>query len=205
MMDPNTAFYLVLGVSVLMYVMLDGFDLGVGALHLFAKTDEQRRIFLNSIGPVWDGNEVWIIIVIGGLFAGFPDAYACVFSGFYTLCMVLIAGLMFRAVAIEFRSKSGSKTWRKIWDVAFSLSSHVVAFALGLVLGNVILGIPLDATQNFVGSFSDFFRPYAILIGLFAISLFAMHGAIYLHMKTEGESHQVVKRWILPAIFVFLF
>lgn len=204
-MDLQTAWYLVMGVSVLMYTILDGFDLGVGALHLCAKTDEQRRIFLNAIGPVWDGNEVWIVIVMGGLFAGFPNAYATVFSGFYTLLMFLIAGLIFRAVAIEFRSKTASSVWRQIWDAIFCVSSVLLAFVIGLILGNLILGVPIDANQDFVGTFADFFRPYAVLVGLLSMALFAMHGAIYLYMKTDGESHAIVRRWINPAIAVFVF
>jgi cytochrome d ubiquinol oxidase subunit II len=204
MIDLNTAFYFVLGVAVLMYVVLDGFDLGVGALHLFAKTDEQRRIFLNSIGPVWDGNEVWIIIVVGGLFAGFPNAYATIMSGFYNLIMILIAGFVFRAAAIEFRSKRESPKWRSLWDWVFSLSSQVVAFVIGILLGNLIHGVPLDAEQNYLGEFSSLFSPYAFVVGLFSVSLCSMHGAIYLYMKTEGEAHQVVRRWINPAIAVFI-
>ncbi len=204
-MDLQTAWYLVMGVSVLMYTVLDGFDLGVGALHLCAKTDEQRRIFLNAIGPVWDGNEVWIVIVMGGLFAGFPNAYATVFSGFYTLLMFLIAGLMFRAAAIEFRSKTASSSWRQIWDAIFCVSSVLVSFVIGVILGNLILGVPIDANQDFVGTFADFFRPYAVLVGLFAMALFAMHGAIYLYMKTDGQAHATVRRWINPAIAVFVF
>lgn len=204
-MDLQTAWYLVMGVAVLMYTVLDGFDLGVGALHLCAKTDEQRRIFLNAIGPVWDGNEVWIVIVMGGLFAGFPNAYAMIFSGFYTLLMFLIAGLIFRAVAIEFRSKTASPLWRQIWDCIFCVSSILLAFIIGVILGNLILGVPIDANQDFVGTFADFFRPYAILVGLFSMALFAMHGAIYLYMKTDGEAHAVVRRWITPAIAIFVF
>ncbi len=204
-MDLQTAWYLVMGVSVLMYTVLDGFDLGVGALHLCAKTDEQRRIFLNAIGPVWDGNEVWIVIVMGGLFAGFPNAYATVFSGFYTLLMFLIAWLMFRAAAIEFRSKTASSSWRQIWDAIFCVSSVLVSFVIGVILGNLILGVPIDANQDFVGTFADFFRPYAVLVGLFAMALFAMHGAIYLYMKTDGQAHATVRRWINPAIAVFVF
>lgn len=202
--DPNTLFYMVLGVAVLMYVILDGFDLGVGALHLFAKTDEQRRIFLNAIGPVWDGNEVWIIIVVGGLFAGFPNVYATVLSGFYSLFMILIAGLIFRAVAIEFRSKRPSQAWRSLWDVVFSFSSLIVTYIIGVLLGNLIQGIPLDAEQNYTGGFFDLFTPYSLITGFLAIALCAMHGAIYLHMKTEGEAHRVVHRWINLTIGFFM-
>lgn len=202
--DANTAFYFVIGIAVLMYVMLDGFDLGVGALHLFAKTDEERRIFLNAIGPVWDGNEVWIIIVVGGLFAGFPNAYATILSGFYSLFMILIAGFIFRAAAIEFRSKRESPRWRGLWDFVFCAASLVVAFVIGILLGNLIQGVPLDAEQNYTGDFFNLFSPYVLIVALFALSLCTMHGAIYLYMKTEGEAHQTVRRWINPAIGFFL-
>jgi cytochrome bd ubiquinol oxidase subunit II len=201
--DVQTAFYLVIGVAVLMYVVLDGFDLGVGALHLLARTDEQRRIFLNAIGPVWDGNEVWIIIVVGGLFAGFPNAYATVLTGFYSAFMILIAGFIFRAAAIEFRSKRTAASWRALWDGVFAVSSIGVAFVIGLLLGNLIQGISLDARQNVLDG-CTLFRPYPILVGFFAISLCAMHGAIYLYMKTESDAHETIRRWINPAILVFM-
>lgn len=188
-----------------MYTVLDGFDLGVGAWHLLAKNDRQRRIFLNSIGPVWDGNEVWLVIIMGGLFAGFPNVYATIFSGFYSLLMFMIAGLIFRAVAIEFRSKRESVKWRALWDVVFSFSSIVVAFVLGLLIGNMIRGIPIDTQQNYVGDFIYFLHPYALLVGVTTVSLFAMHGAVFLNMKTEGEANAVIQKWINPSIVFFLF
>lgn len=199
----QTAWYGIIAISILFYTVLDGFDLGVGALHLFAKNDQQRRIFLNSIGPFWDGNEVWIVIMMGGLFAGFPNAYATIFSGFYSLLMFLIAGLIFRAVAIEFRSKRPSTGWRSFWDIVFSGSSILVSLVMGLVLGNIIIGIPLNEAQDFVGTFSDFFTLYTVSVAITATSLFAMHGTIYLCMKTEGETHAVVRRWVNPAILHF--
>lgn len=203
-MDFETLWYAVISVSLLFYTTLDGFDLGVGALHLFAKSDTERRTFLNAIGPVWDGNEVWIVVVMGGLLAGFPNVYATLFSGFYTLLMILIAGLMFRAVAIEFRSKRESKFWRSLWDTVFCLSSILVAFILGVLIGKMVEGIPLNASQEYFSEFSDFFSPYTVLVGITAISLFSMHGTIYLLMKTEKEIHEKVRRWILPAILFFV-
>lgn len=203
-MTLEVLWYGVVGISILFYVILDGFDLGVGALHLCARNDLQRRIFLNAIGPVWDGNEVWIVVVMGGLFAGFPNVYATIFSGFYTLFMFLIAGLMFRAAAIEFRSKGESKHWRSLWDGVFCVSSVLVGFVLGLLMGNMVEGIPLNEMQDYVGSFWDFLNPYSVLVGITAVALFAMHGAIYLSMKTEGEAHKVVRRWITPAVLVFV-
>jgi cytochrome d ubiquinol oxidase subunit II len=204
-MGLETLWYAVVGIAVLMYTMLDGFDLGVGAWHLLAKGDTQRRTFLNAIGPVWDGNEVWLVIIMGALFAGFPNVYATIFSGFYTLLMFLIAGLMFRAVAIEFRSKRESQKWRSLWDVVFSFASILVAFVLGVLIGNMIRGIPLDAEQNYVGTFANFLHPYPVLVGITTVALFAMHGATFLNMKTEGEAHAVVQKWINPSIMVFLF
>ena len=197
--------YGVIALAILCYIVLDGFDLGVGSLHLFAKNDLQRRTFLNAIGPVWDGNEVWIVIVMGGLFAGFPDVYATVFSGFYTLLMCLIAALIFRAVAIEFRSKRESMRWRSLWDTVFSIASILVSFVVGIIGGNLIEGVPLNREQDLFVSFSDFFSPYALLVGITSVALFAMHGAIYLAMKTERETYKTVRRWIYPAISFFLF
>ncbi len=196
--------YVVIGVAVIFYVVLDGFDLGVGMLHCFAKKDQDRRIFLNAIGPFWDGNEVWLVIVGGAMFAGFPDMYAALFSGFYDLCMLLLCGLIFRAVAIEFRSKKPSKKWRTTWDAIFGLASFIIAFGIGLAFGNLIEGVPLDETKNFVGTAALFFRPYPCLIGIFTCSLLMMHGAIFLAMKTEGHLHNRLRRWVNKCVVFFL-
>lgn len=196
--------YLVIVIAVVSYAILDGFDLGVGSLHLFARTDEERRIFLNSIGPVWDGNEVWLVIVGGALFAGFPIAFATVFSSFYVFSMLLLFGLIFRAVSIEFRSKEKSHRWRKNWDISFSLASLLIAFGVGLVMGNLIEGIPLNESKDFVGSWLGFVKPYPILFGLTSVSLFAMHGSIYLVMKTEGSLHNYLKNWVFRCVKVFI-
>lgn len=196
--------YLIVGVSMIFYAVLDGFDLGVGMLHLFAKTDQDRRIFLNAIGPVWDGNEVWLVIVAGALFAGFPDVYATLLSSFYNLVMILLVGLIFRAVAIEFRSKHASSRWRSTWDVIFALASFVIAFGVGVSLGNLVEGIPIDASLTYQGTFMGIFRPYAVLVGITSVALFMMHGAIYLLMKTEGAIHDKVRRFVRPCIAFFL-
>lgn len=186
------------------YAILDGFDLGVGMLHLFPKKDEDRRMMLNTIGPVWDGNEVWLVTSGGALFAGFPDVYATAASAFYIPLMLLLSVLIFRAVAIEFRSKNPSPIWRWIFDFLFAFASLVIAFALGLVMGNLIRGINLDANKEFIGSTIDFFNPYAILVGIFTIALFAMHGAIYAVLKTEGELQNTLKSWVNPSIILFI-
>jgi len=183
----NMWWFLVFGAVISGYAILDGFDLGAGALHLFLKKEESRRIALNAIGPVWDGNEVWLVIGGGVLFAGFPVAYAAIFSAFYVPFMVFLMGIVFRGVAIEFRSKEPGKWWRKTWDVVYSIASIIIALSLGLMLGNVALGIPLNDDQEFSGHWLYFFNPFAIMVAVTTLSLFMMHGAIYLTMKTENR------------------
>ncbi|MFN3695323.1 MAG: cytochrome d ubiquinol oxidase subunit II, partial [Ignavibacterium sp.] len=151
--DLNTIWFILIGLLLTGYAILDGFDLGIGALHLLVKQDIDRRIMLNSIGPVWDGNEVWLVTGGGALFAAFPHVYATVFSGFYNAIIMLLFMLIFRAVAIEFRSKRPMKWWRQMWDIAFSVASILIAFLMGVALGNIITGIPLDANKEYVGTF----------------------------------------------------
>jgi cytochrome d ubiquinol oxidase subunit II len=186
------------------YAVLDGFDLGVGIFHLFSKKDEERRIMLNSIGPVWDGNEVWLVTAGGALFAGFPDVYATFCSAFYIPIMLLLSAIIFRAVAIEFRSKQPMAWWRWMWDILFSLGSLIIALGLGIVLGNLINGIALDSDKEFIGSFFDFITPYTLLTGILVVALFSMHGVIYLLLKTEGELHDKMRGWVNPAIIFFI-
>ena len=195
--------YLVLSAAVIMYVVLDGFDLGVGALQIFAGSDENKRIFLNSIGPFWDGNEVWLIIISGGLFVGFPDVYGVVFSGFYVLFMVFLSGIIFRAVAIEFRSKRPSAFWRNTWDGVFWLSSLIIIFDSGIILGNLIQGVPVDATRELYFPFWDLFTPFTLLIAALSISLFTLHGNNFLLMKTEGELSEKLRSWTPWTTLVF--
>ncbi|MBG9376752.1 cytochrome d ubiquinol oxidase subunit II [Panacibacter sp. DH6] len=183
--DYSTWWFLVVGATFTGYAILDGFDLGAGAIHLFFNKEESRRIALNAIGPVWDGNEVWLVIGGGTLFAGFPKVYAAVFSAFYIPFMLFLVALIFRAISIEFRSKEPMPWWRKMWDVSYSISSIIVTLSLGVVLGNVLLGLPIDKGGVYRGSTLDFINPYAILVGITTLALFMMHGAIYLVMKTE--------------------
>src|SRR5688572_1471648 len=151
-LDYNVWWFLVVGGVISGYAILDGFDLGAGALHLLLRKEQSRRIALNAIGPVWDGNEVWLVIGGGALFAGFPVAYAAIFSAFYVPFMVFLMGIIFRAVAIEFRSKEPMLWWRKTWDVAYCGASITIALSLGLMLGNVAFGIPLNGQKEFAGN-----------------------------------------------------
>jgi cytochrome d ubiquinol oxidase subunit II len=186
------------------YAILDGFDLGVGILHLFSKEDEERRLMLNSIGPVWDGNEVWLVTAGGALFAGFPPIYATITSGFYIPTMALLAALIFRAVAIEVRSKSPRIWWRWMWDVLFALASFLIAFLLGVVMGNLIQGVPLTIEGEFDGTLGHILTPYAILVGCMTTALFTMHGSIYLLLKTEGAFHDRLRKFVNPTIILFV-
>jgi len=204
MIDLHTIWFLLVGALLAGYAVLDGFDLGVGALHLFAKSDEQRRLFLNAIGPVWDGNEVWLVTGAGALFAAFPDVYATVFSGFYVPMVLLLVGLIFRAVAIEFRSKQPGVRWRRSWDRSFSIASIGSSLLMGIAFGNVIWGIPIGPDGEFSGSLLSVLNPYALLTGATTVALFAMHGAIYVVLKTEGEAQRMVKGWINNTIIVFV-
>jgi cytochrome d ubiquinol oxidase subunit II len=200
----NDVWFVLVGVLFTGYAMLDGFDLGVGTLHLFTKTDEERRLMINSIGPVWDGNTVWLVTGGGALFAAFPEVYATVFSGFYLAFVLLLFALIFRAVAIEFRSKRPERWWRQTWDVCFSVGSVLSSFLIGVTIGNIIWGIPLDGDHEFTGTFWGLLHPYPILVGITTVALFAMHGSIYVVMKTEGELHARVRGWVRNAIIFFV-
>jgi len=202
--DLNTVWFILVGVLFTGYALLDGFDLGVGALHLLTKSDTDRRLMINSIGPVWDGNEVWLVTGGGALFASFPEVYATSFSGFYMAMILLLFGLIFRAVAIDFRSKLSSKAWRQFWDISFSVSSIVSALLIGVALGNIAYGIPLDAGKEFVGTFFGLLHPYALMVGITTVSLFMMHGAIYAVMKTEGDLQDKLRGWVNPTIIFFI-
>jgi cytochrome bd ubiquinol oxidase subunit II len=203
-MDLNTIWFILLGVLLTGYAILDGFDLGVGILHLAVKKDEDRRIFMNSIGPLWDGNEVWLVTFGGALFAAFPNAYATAFSGFYTPFMALLFALIFRAVSMEFRSKHDSPAWRQFWDVSFCAASGLATLLFGVAVGNAMRGMPIGADMEFQGGLLDLLHPYALLVGLFAVATFAMHGSIYLYLKTEGELQQRVHGWMWKTFGIFL-
>jgi len=203
----NVVWYILFVVIIAGYLILDGFDMGVGILHPFvAKTDDERRISLNSIGPIWDGNEVWLVLGGGALFAAFPFVYASLFSGFYIAMMLVLLVLILRTVAIEFRSKRDTSGWRKAWDWVFFASSLGIALLLGVAFGNIMAGVPLDEHQNISATLLDLLSPFALLVGVTTVFMLAMHGGIYLTMKTEGELQERVRLWIprLMAIFFVL-
>ncbi|HZY88634.1 MAG TPA: cytochrome d ubiquinol oxidase subunit II [Gemmataceae bacterium] len=191
------------------YTVLDGFDFGAGILHrLVARTDEERRTVFAAIGPVWDGNEVWLIAAAGVLFLAFPGAYAAAFSGFYLALMIVLWLLILRGVAIESRSRQESPLWREFWDTTFSLASALLAVVLGTALGNVVRGVPLDGTGSFfIPLFTDLqpgMRPgvfdwYTALVGAFTLCALAGHGALYLVWKTTGPVQTRSRVWARRA------
>lgn len=202
-MDYEILWFVLLGGLLAGYAVLDGFDLGVGMLNGFVTDDDtERRLVINSIGPLWDGNEVWLVTFGGALFAAFPEAYATVFSGFYLAFMLLLVMLIFRAAAIEFRSKVQSTRWRTFWDWAFSGASFGATFLMGVTVGNLVWGVEM---QDHVIRMSVFeqLHPYAIGVGLLAVALFAMHGSIYLYLKTEGALQQKVVPFMWSTFGVF--
>jgi cytochrome bd ubiquinol oxidase subunit II len=201
----EAAWFAIVAGMLAVYTVLDGFDFGVGTLHrLVARTDEERRTVLAAIGPVWDGNEVWLIAAGGVLFLAFPRVYAAAFSGFYLALMIVLWLLILRGVAIESRSRQGNPLWREFWDTTFALASALLAFVLGTALGNVVRGVPLDGTGSFfIPLFTDFqpgLRPgvfdwYTALVGAFTVCALAGHGALYLVWKTAGPVQARSRLW----------
>lgn len=204
-LDYPTWWFLVVGGLFSGYAILDGFDFGAGAWHLFLKKETSRRIAINAVGPVWDGNEVWLVIGGGALFAGFPVMYATLLSSLYVPFMLFLVFLIFRAIAIEFRGKEEMKWWRKTWDICYSVSSIMLGFLLGVVLGNVIQGIALGKDLMYEGTeFWEFFSPFTLLSGFTSLVLFMMHGGIFLLLKTEGRLFAKLKGLVNKALIAFV-
>lgn len=196
--------FLLIGVLLTGFAILDGFDLGVGIWHLKSKGNNERRTLLNAIGPVWDGNEVWLLTGGGAIFAAFPPVYASVFSGFYLAMMLLILCLVARAVSLEFRSKEESPTWRSIFDGVFSISSMGASLLFGVALGNVLRGIPLNAHGDYTAGFLDLLNPYALLIGLLGFAMISFHGANFIVLKSPGDLCRRAKSWATLSGIAFL-
>lgn len=200
----NTLWYILFVIIISVYLILDGFDLGVGILHLFiARNDNERRVLFNSIGPIWDGNEVWLVIGGTVFFAAFPFAYASLFSGFYVALMLVLLVLILRTVAMEFRSKKPNPSWRSLWDIVFCISSIGIALLLGVAFGNIIRGVPLDGEGNMAVSLFSLLNPYSLLVGVTAIFMFAIHGVIYLVIKTEADLQKRTKDLVSKLIIIY--
>jgi cytochrome d ubiquinol oxidase subunit II len=204
MSELQVTWFFLIGILLAGYAILDGFDLGVGFWHLFARKDEERRILLRAIGPVWDGNEVWLLTAGGALFAAFPPVYASVFSGFYLALVLVLLGLIFRVVSIEFRSQLQDPGWRSRWDLAFSLGSILPSILFGVALGNLVRGLPLNESGDYIGGFFALLNPYSLLVGVTGLAMFATHGALYLVLKTEGGLQGKARAWASRAWIVYL-
>ena len=207
-MDLNIIWFLLVGILIIGYAILDGFDLGVGIIHLFTKDENEKRVDLNAIGPVWDGNEVWLLTGGGALFAAFPIVYATVFSGFYIAFMLLLTALIFRAVSFEFRKYSEAKN-KKYWDLAFGLGSLVPALLYGVAIGNILRGLPIDAQGAYHGTFLGLLNPYALVVGTVSLTMFVLHGAIYMTLKSNGIMQEKMvklanKAWIVFVVLYFI-
>jgi cytochrome bd ubiquinol oxidase subunit II len=177
------------------YFLLEGFDFGVGVLlPVLGRDETRRRVLLNTIGPVWDGNEVWLIVAAGATFAAFPEWYAALFSGFYLPLLLILVALIGRGVAFEYRGKVDSDRWRRAWDRTIVAGSAVPAVLWGVVFGNVVRGMALDAGHHYVGGLGDLFNPYALLGGAATLLLFVTHGAVFLALKTEDDVRDAARR-----------
>lgn len=190
-MSLQTLWFLLIAVLWVGYFVLEGFDFGVGILlHSVAKTQAERRAVLTTLGPLWDGNEVWLLVAGGATFAAFPEWYATLFSGFYLPLFLILIGLIVRGVSLEYRSKYGRAQWRSRWDLAITISSSIPALLWGVAFANIVKGVPLvrDAHGgvHYSGGFFDLLNPYALLGGLMTLSVFATHGAVFLALKTDG-------------------
>lgn len=186
-MTLNIIWFVLVGVLFTGYFVLEGFDLGVGILLPFlGKDDARKRVMINSIGPHWDGNEVWLITAGGAMFAAFPHWYATLFSGFYLPLFLMLLALIVRGVGFEFRSKMEGRGWRRFWDWCLFLGSAIPALLWGVAMANILRGVPIDGNMNYVGGFFNLLNPYALLAGVVSLLGFALHGAIFLSLKTEG-------------------
>ncbi len=211
-MTVNTVWFVVLDFMLAGYAVLDGFDLGVGSLHLFlGRSTRERTTVVDAIGPVWNGNEVWLLAAGGAMVVAFPHLYATSFSGFYLALMLVLWLLLLRGLGIEFRHQIDNHLWQHAWDVAFCASSLLLALLFGVALGNVLRGLPLDAAGEFRGTFGLMLNPFALVGGFVSVAVLSLHGASWIAVKTEGDLQARARRFAralwwpavaLPALMV---
>ncbi len=210
-MDLNTLWFILIAVLFIGFFFLEGFDYGVGILLPFlSKDDKERRHIINSIGPHWDGNEVWLLTAGGATFAAFPNWYATMFSGFYLALILMLLALISRAVAFEYRSKHHSYSWRNSWDWVIFFGSFTPALLWGIAIANLIRGVPIDAEMNYVGTFFSLLNPYGLVGGIAAVLVFMLHGSLFLSLKLTGPLLEKVrstaaKLWLPATIAIFAF
>ena len=206
-MDLETFWFSLIAILWAGYFLLEGFDFGVGMLLPFLpRSEEDRRTMLHTIGPVWDGNEVWLVVAGGATFAAFPAWYATMFSGFYVALLLVLVFLIIRVVSFEWRSKSESPGWRSAWTWANTVGSAGAALVWGIALSNLVYGVPIDSDGNFAGDLADLFSPYTVFAGIAVVLLFAFHGAVFLTLRTAGElcvrAERAARRMSIPAALV---
>ncbi len=197
MSELQIAWFVLIGVLITGYVILDGYDLGVGFWHLLSRSAEERKALRASILPYWDANEVWLLTAGGALFAAFPAVYATVFSAFYLPLMVVVFALIFRAASLEFCSYAVSRKMLRFWEWTFGIGSTLPMLLFGVAMGNILRGLPMDSQGNYQGTFLDLLNPYSLLIGIAGFALFAMHGALFVQMTQIGELAEKARRWAL--------
>ncbi|MCE7949265.1 MAG: cytochrome d ubiquinol oxidase subunit II [Chloroflexi bacterium CFX4] len=205
--DLNSLWFVLIAILFVGFFVLEGFDYGVGILLPFlGRDDRERRMIINTIGPHWDGNEVWMITAGGAIFAAFPQWYATMFSGFYLALVVMLVALIVRGVAFEFRSKHDNPRWRAVWDGAIFFGSLIPAILWGVALSNIARGVPIGGSMMFEGTFFDLVSPYSLLAGVASLLIFTLHGAIFLNLKSGGAVAEralaAAKRLWLPAILI---
>ena len=210
-MDLNTVWFILIAILFTGYFFLEGFDFGVGILMpILGRNDTDRRVIINTTGSVWDGNEVWLLTAGGAMFAAFPNWYATLFSGFYLALFLILLALIVRAVGFEFRSKLETPAWRNTWDSCIFFGSFLPALLWGVALTNIVRGVPIDAHMTFTGTLFTLLNPYSLLGGLVSLTVFTLHGALFLCLRTEGE---ILDRalatarllWIPAAVLLGLF
>jgi cytochrome d ubiquinol oxidase subunit II len=208
-MDLNTIWFILITVLFSGFFLLEGFDYGVGILLPFVgKDDAERRVVINTIGPFWDGNEVWLLTAGGAIFAAFPHWYATMFSGFYLALALVLVALILRGVAFEFRRKDERPQWRNFWDWMIFIGSLLPALLFGVAFGNLLRGVPIDASKNYAGDFFYLLNPYALLVGIYGLGLMILHGAVYLSLRSEGEVSErarnvAAKLWLPVVVLLF--
>lgn len=206
-MSLDTVWFVIIAVFWTGFFVLEGFDFGVGILHRWVgRNDTERRVAINAIGPFWDGNEVWLIVGGAAIFAAFPDWYATWFSAGYLALMLVIVGLIIRGVSFEWRGKVDSDRWRSTWTWTLTVGSALVPFLLGVALGDLLAGLPIDSSREFTGTFVDLLTPYGLVFGLTLLVLCVAHGATFLSLKTTGvvrdRSRSVAGRLAAPALLL---
>ncbi|MEV0175095.1 cytochrome d ubiquinol oxidase subunit II [Streptomyces sp. NPDC050803] len=199
-MELHDVWFVLIAVLWIGYFFLEGFDFGVGILtKLLARNRPEKRVLINTIGPVWDGNEVWLLTAGGATFAAFPEWYATLFSGFYLPLLIILVSLIVRGVAFEYRSKRPEENWQRNWETAIFWSSLIPAFLWGVAFGNIVRGVKIDRNFEYVGNFWDLLNPYALIGGLVTLTLFTFHGAVFVALKTVGDIRERARKLALQV------